>query len=145
MADFVVCLAYAPRPSSARGPWVALVEKNGPEWQAGMLNGPAGEVTGLLGISAATHFEAETGLTTVDANWTLLASLTDGTDTLHVMRYEMAAAFDMTGTGPEPANWYANDNLPAATVPYMRWLVPLGRDTNLTVAEGIGYTFEGEP
>jgi hypothetical protein len=146
MADFVVCLAYAPRPNSARGPWVALVEKNTPEWQAGKLNGPGGEIlVGTPADAAALHFEDETDVVVSAGNWSLLATLVSGSDTLYVMRTELAAAVDLHDTSPEPADWYANDNLPPAVVPYMRWLVPLGRDVNVNVAEDIDYVLEGSP
>lgn len=145
MADFIVCIAYAPRPNSALGPWVALVGKNAPAWQAGKLNGPGGELSGLLGDSAAEHFEEETGLTTVAGAWSLLATLVSGSDTLYVMRQTLAQAFELNESGPEPATWAANNNLPPGVVPYLKWLIPMGLDPNFTLAEDIDYALEGSP
>ena len=98
MAEFVVCLAYAPRVNSARGPWVALVEKAAPAWQAGRLNGPGGEITvGTPADAAAAHFEDETGIVTTAGAWTLLASLLSGSDTLYVMKTTLAEPFNLPG------------------------------------------------
>lgn len=31
-SQYVLALAFAPRPNSDRGPWIALAEKNTPPW-----------------------------------------------------------------------------------------------------------------
>ncbi len=144
MANSVVCIAFAPRPNTTRGPWVALVEKNAPPWQAGSLNGPSGPVTGTVADAAEEHFEDETGVNVPAGSWVQMATLTGGGIEVAVMVTTLLSAVPLAETGPEPASWYANDNIPAAAVAYIKWLVPMLLDARMTLGT-IGYNNEGSP
>lgn len=144
MANSVVCIAFAPRPNTTRGPWVALVEKNAPPWQAGSLNGPSGPITTTAADAAEEHFEDETGVNVPAGSWAEMATLTGGGETVHIMTTELLAVVPVTETGPEPASWYATDNIPAAAVDYVKWLVPMLLDSRMT-AGSVTYTNEGAP
>lgn len=110
---------------------VAMVEKNRPEWQAGLLNGIGGKIeqSDLLPVSAMTReFEEETGVYISEREWQHFLTL-EGTQS----RVYCYAAFD-TGGWLSKVRTVEDEEIRLIpfefldeyyTVPNVKWIVPL--------------------
>jgi len=110
---------------------VLLIEKQRPDWQAGLLNGIGGRVEQAEHVDASMvrEFREETGITTVEADWLRFAALRQDevfTVQCYLAMGDIYAAKTMTDERVLQVS--LSDMEDHATVPNVRWLVPLARD-----------------
>ena len=126
MTSYVVGFAFTPTEDA-----VALILKNRPEWQRGLLNGIGGHIED--GESApnamSREFEEESG---GNAEWELFAKLTgpafDGGGEFELFCFRGTTDDDLEAMSDEgPIIWCDPVNLPANVLRNLRWLVPLSR------------------
>lgn len=108
---------------------VALVRKNRPEWQAGLLNAIGGKIEeGEKPDDAMVReFEEETGVRIED--WEYFAAITGGWGTVFFYRYFDTEAIKRVKTmEDEEINVYTPGSSiapPVGIVPNLQWLLPL--------------------
>ena len=112
---------------------VVLIQKNRPEWQAGLLNGVGGHIEPADASAEAAmerEFEEETALSVTGwrsfafihgDDWTVEIFTTTHEDVWHVQ------TVTDEGVAPFPVSAILNDGY--ATISNLRWLLPLAIDT----------------
>ncbi len=121
---------------------VALIKKTRPEWQKGLLNGIGGRIEdGESSIQAMVReFKEETGMTTLDEDWTCFSTAVNEDKTWFVDFYQMvtcdedledlASITDENIVIIDVANL---DNEPV--VQSLKWLIKMCLDRNIEHAE----------
>lgn len=106
---------------------VVLIRKTKPQWQAGLWNGVGGKVEPgeSLVRAMSREFEEETGLEVPEGLWHRFLRLDGKGWVVHFFRaFDIPVEFCRTTT-EEVVGVHQTLYLPAATVPNLRWLVPL--------------------
>lgn len=108
---------------------VALIEKRRPAWQRGLLNGIGGHVEeGELPIEAmAREFEEETGMATLEGEWTHFATVTTARSRVAMFAADLRELRLASRTDERVIVILVDDVPKWATVPNLAWLVPLAR------------------
>ena len=118
-----------------RSPYVALIEKDHPEWQKGKFNGIGGKKeSGETSLDAMVReFREESGLLVPPEQWRRVVRLySRATDyVMWVYTAHIPEPLALKEDGPEPCFWCAADNLPTNVLPNLRWLVPLCLDERI--------------
>lgn len=111
---------------------VVLIEKNRPDWQAGLLNGVGGKIEkyDLYPIDAMRReFKEETGVTV--QNWQHFLTLRGQTNLVwcYVSKAGPKKVLSVKTTTDEPVRVYHMDGLSERhkTVPNLKWIIPLMR------------------
>ena len=106
----------------------ALIRKDHPEWQAGLLNGIGGKLKPLEPPPAAMvrKFEEEAGLTGVE--FEEFARLHGGDYRVHFFRGFDQAVVNVKTMTSEEVYFYALPIVRRDIVPNLRWLIPLALD-----------------
>ena len=107
---------------------VALIRKARPDWQKGRLNGIGGHIEeGESSHEAMVReFEEETGVKIVI--WDLFAKLQGKDWSCDFFRVFGVDLTTLKTTTDEEVLVYPVNDLPAETLPNLRWLIPLARD-----------------
>jgi 8-oxo-dGTP diphosphatase len=121
------------------GKEIALIRKNRPEWQQGLLNGVGGKIEPMESCvrAVAREFAEEAGRVVSFEDWRLFARITDYEQTWAVYFFvTFCVDWTITRTDEEVVWVKVKDVIRGKipTVPNLRWLVPLARDPQL------GYT-----
>jgi 8-oxo-dGTP pyrophosphatase MutT (NUDIX family) len=108
---------------------VLLIEKNKPNWQAGLLNGVGGKVEpGEKFVTAmAREFAEETGVTTREKDWRLAGCLTADEYEMRIYRLNVRVPrmWPQSMTA-ERVGWYSMKEISnQRLVPNLNWMVPL--------------------
>lgn len=127
--EYVVGFMYA---DTSRG--VVLIRKNRPDWQAGLLNGVGGkrERGETLVQAMVREFYEETGVATVEGDWSQFCELEDTERGGRVAFFAMLdRSLDLyaaveSRTDERIEKWAMDPAVPLGTVPNLRWLIPLG-------------------
>lgn len=118
---------------------VALVTKNKPDWQRGLLNCVGGKIETERGETPlqamVREFEEETKLMTMEFDWFPKITLTAADRTWQVFFF---AAFwnsqaKLTGLKGKPVSWYPIEPLPSHVIPNLRTFIPLCLDRDLVM------------
>lgn len=131
--EYVVCILF-----DAPMQCVALITKNRPEWQRGLLNGPGGHMKdGETPAQAASReFEEETGVQIKVEAWRPFATLqTKQHDTVHFLTCTRNA--NLKTTTDEQVRWYNLEGIwqrDLPVIPNLRWLIPMAMDPGYGVA-----------
>lgn len=123
-------------------PWVALIEKDHPEWQRGKCNGIGGAVepneTPLEAM--VRECQEESGVLVPPDQWTLKVKV-HSVNTGYLMWVYTARLANpeklKDENTSEPCYWYAQ--LPRNIVPNLKWLVPLCQDDRVQGSMVINY------
>lgn len=125
--DYVVGFAFDLRMSK-----VALIRKNRPEWQAGLLNGIGGKIERVKGggriaeepIDAMRReFKEETGFPMF--NWNDVGIVYGENWKMHVFYACTPDIGALRSPTDEVVEIHDTENLPSGTVPNLSWLIPL--------------------
>lgn len=118
--DYVVGFLFKEKRSR-----VALIRKNRPDWQFGLLNGIGGKIEpGEAPDDAMVReFEEETGART--CAWRKFAILTASFGAIHF--YELANdSVQIRSATDEYVDWYVTSGVPyLKVVPNLKWLIPM--------------------
>lgn len=117
--EYVVGLLF-----DGRRDYVALIQKNRPDWQKGLLNGPGGRVEpddqGALN-AMNREFEEETG---VSANWRPFCTLEN--ERVVVTFFTASREANLKSLTDEKVGWYNLAGLgDLPLVPNLRFLIPM--------------------
>ena len=131
MKCYVAGFLYQPMGKMGEREWhVALVNKNKPEWQAGLWNGIGGKIEeGETPEEAMRReFSEETGMrlsAMPEGFWRLAVILTcpGGTVFFFAARSDMVKLPEANDNG-ETLAWKPADKLPDNVITNLRWLVP---------------------
>lgn len=119
--------------------WVALILKNRPAWQAGLLNGIGGKVEpedDSLTCALVREFTEEAGIDTTAAGWRAFARVESKRSAVHFFHGD-AGEFASPSALPallkdtdEPCSWHpvntlAQPPMPELVIPSLRFLIPL--------------------
>jgi 8-oxo-dGTP pyrophosphatase MutT (NUDIX family) len=132
MTSYVVGFAFA-------DDLVVLITKDHPQWQAGRLNGPGGEIkpNETARQAMAREFEEETGLATGPDEWMHYASLR-GADflvyffTTDVPWLFLSRARTVTPERVSIHDWHSINATNA--IPNITWLLPMARNLRREVS-----------
>lgn len=108
---------------------VALIVKNRPEWQRGMLNGIGGHIEpGETPVEAQIReFYEETGWLTSEPEWSLFCVLTvPGFAKVYMFRATLPDLTRLKTTTDEKVSIQSTDE-GCYTVPNLKWLIPMAR------------------
>ena len=134
MTNFVLGFMYTPDGSK-----VALIQKNRPAWQNGLLNGIGGKIEPFDSSEKAAlcrEFEEEAGVTTQPDDWFQFATLNViGLGYVHVFRAFSDDIHNIENKTDEEINLFDTGNIPQNVIPNLKWLIPLGLDENLLFEE----------
>jgi len=112
---------------------VALIRKNRPDWQAGLLNGVGGKVEeGEFALDAMIReFEEETGVRHED--WESFCVLEDKINGYEVHYFRaFGDVTKCTTTTDEEIEFIMPGAVPASNViPNLTWLIPMALDANI--------------
>ncbi len=119
---------------------VALIKKNKPSWQKGLLNGIGGKIekdeTPQMAI--VREFEEETGVKTKISDWKLFVIINKD---LEYKLYFFVAInnkiFDIKTMEEEEVGIYDTNNLPQKKLFNLNWLIPMSLDSHLNLEEPI--------
>lgn len=130
MIEFVAGFMFTPDRKQ-----VALVKKDRPAWQAGLLNGIGGKMEGFDASTAAglcREFEEEAGVTTTPDEWQQFARLeVVGLGHVNFFRAFSEKVHGIKSVESEEVALYDAQNLPSNLIPNLKWLVPMALDENL--------------
>lgn len=110
--------------------FVALIKKNRPAWQLGLLNGPGGHVEdGEVPVQAMRReLKEEAGVDITEDRWRLFCIL-HGAEA-KVYCYTSCRNANLQTLTDEPVGWYhvkvAQD--PGVCLPSLSWLIPMALD-----------------
>jgi 8-oxo-dGTP diphosphatase len=125
MKTYVAGLLFTPDEAQ-----VLLIQKHKPDWQRGRFNAIGGKIEEgeTPGNAMFREFMEETGC---EAQWDLFAVLTDarGWEVYFFSGFTIVGHLDQK-EAERPA-WFDVNNLPANTIPNLRWLIPLARRAHL--------------
>ncbi len=129
---------------------IALIRKNRPAWQAGLLNGIGGHTEeGETDIeSMVREFEEETGLLVPAEKWEPFAYLEGAAWVVSVFRTSHPDLGDLRSMTDEQIEIVDGNDLPKDVVPNLHWLVPMAlfsRDCVATVHHFDATDSEGNP
>ena len=134
MTNFVVGFMFTPDENK-----VALIQKNRPAWQKGLLNGIGGKIEPFdVSEKAAIcrEFEEEAGVKTHPEDWFQFATLNViGVGPVHVFKAVSDNVQHVENKTDEEINLYDTQNLPSNIIPNLKWLIPLSLDKNLCFEE----------
>lgn len=105
---------------------VLLINKLGPEWQAGKVNGIGGSLeAGETGVCAMVReFKEETGHETQGFHWKRVCTMVFESVEIFVFAAFGDRLFVPVQTD-EKVDWYPLKQLPDNIIPNLRWLVPV--------------------
>lgn len=130
MTDFVAGFMFTPDRRQ-----VALVEKNRPIWQAGLLNGIGGKIETFDASPVAAlcrEFDEEAGVQTQPDEWQQIATLdVIGLGTVYFFRAFSSKAHGMKAGTDEAVGLYDAHPLPENVIANLKWLIPLSLDENI--------------
>lgn len=121
---------------SDTGKSIALIEKNRPEWQKGLLNGIGGKVeNNEFPIFAMTReFKEETGYETKPSDWINFVILNDDTYVVHFYYTKNIHVLSKleTKTDEKVSTMYLDYvlNRSKNVIPNLKWLLPLALDSD---------------
>jgi 8-oxo-dGTP diphosphatase len=104
---------------------VALIEKNRPEWQKGLLNGIGGHIEpGETPFQAMVReFEEEAGMRIPD--WEYYCTMKYPEALVFCFRKFGSDNVEIRTMTDEFIDWYPLDPLPEKVIPNLNWLIPL--------------------
>lgn len=121
--------------------WVALILKNRPAWQAGLLNGIGGKVEpedGSLEAAMVREFREESGIASFVTDWHRFALVVSKRSRVHFFRADLGDVPMPTelpslrgkDDTDEPCSWHPLNTLtlppmPELVIPSLRFLIPL--------------------
>lgn len=117
---------------------VALIQKNRPEWQKGLINGIGGHIEeGENPYEAMMReFKEETGAST--NRWREYALLTNQDNSVELYMFTCSSRFlSIRSTTDEVVRWYPVNSLPENIIPNLRWLIPMAKHENSFYAKVI--------
>lgn len=122
------------------GPYVALIEKKHPEWQAGKLNGIGGKIEpGELPLDAMKReFMEETGLRVDDWRFFVLMEGTSCQIYCFTSRVKEGRLLELQALTDEVPDWYEAFDPETGVLdrlPNLSWLIPLAlcQDTDFAM------------
>lgn len=116
---------------------VALIRKNRPAWQAGLLNGIGGHLEeGETGVDAMVReFEEETGLLVPADRWEAFAYLSGAAWIVSVFRTSHPDLSDLRSMTDEQIEIVDSSDLPKEVVSHVNWLIPMALFSKDCVAD----------
>ncbi len=111
--------------------YVALIEKNRPTWQAGLLNGVGGHIEDDddgPGTAMAREFREETGVQTDPGDWEWYASLSNEKCFIYIFRMFSDKVWDARTLTDEEVFVRTIGNNFDKRIPNLSWLIPLALD-----------------
>lgn len=127
MTDYVAGFLF-----SNSGAWVALIEKERPEWQRGYLNGVGGKVEeGERPDEAmAREFKEETGVDTNPSDWECFLILRGEWGSVCFFRhFSLKKLLKVSSLTDERVAIYSMQTT-SKTLPNLRWILPLAAYTH---------------
>ena len=110
---------------------IALIQKNRPEWQKGLLNGPGGHLEKGETFDAAMRrkFKEETGLCVT--NWRHFATIKCKAGIVKFFTAMTKYIDFLQSLTDEEVKWYDIKDVPVLPViPNLKWMIPLALDNN---------------
>lgn len=106
------------------GSYVALIKKNRPDWQTGLLNGIGGHIEdGENPLGAMTReFKEEAGIV---AQWQYFCTMVF--DNALIYCFKSFGSQEIKTMTDEKVDWFLHSNLPSNVIDNINWLVPLAR------------------
>ncbi|WP_457607046.1 NUDIX hydrolase [Nitratifractor sp.] len=141
MQHYVVGFMYSPDRRS-----VALIEKGKPDWQRGKLNGIGGKIErGETPTDAmAREFKEETGVETSAEQWKHFCIIEK--PMIYEIHFFSTLSKELKNARTieeEEVGIYAVGDLPANTLPNLRWLIPMSLDPRLAFETPVIVTEKG--
>lgn len=123
-AQYVAGFLFSPS-----GQYVALIEKNKPEWRRGLLNGIGGKIEPgeTPGMAMRREFQEEAGLDLL--SWRPFCVLTGATFRVHFFETMHSRWWSAETCTNEAVRFHKTKDLPTLnTIPNLKWLIPLALD-----------------
>lgn len=115
---------------------VALIRKNRPEWQAGLLNGIGGHIesSDVSSLNAMVReFKEETGVTTFASQWSRIGEIIGYNWHVDVFKMFCDNTENLSQQTDEEVAWYEVESVLGTDelIPNLNYLIPMALDDKL--------------